>query len=232
MDVLELIGRLNDLVHEAKHVPLSSEVRVDKEELSDLLDQMRATIPEELKEARWIVKERDEMLASAEREAERILGEARERQTQLVVEHHLAGEAELASEDIIDHARAEEREIRLGAEDYADEILSTFEINLSKFIAAIQRGRERLQGADEPAAVEEYRKTSVLTDVLAHWGTVVSLGTYPAPPGRSPRPQPPAPTGLLSALGRCDPQAAFLTEGSPDELTRPGAARAGRSTRP
>jgi cell division septum initiation protein DivIVA len=154
MDVLELIDRLHDLVRDAKHVPLRGEVRVDKEELDDLLDQLRATIPEEIKEARWIVKERDEMLAAAEREAERNLGEARERQTQLVVEHHLTGEAELASEDIIDHARVEEREIRLGAEDYADEILSTFEANLSKFIAAIQRGRERLQGADEPAAVE------------------------------------------------------------------------------
>jgi hypothetical protein len=93
------------------------------------------------------------MLAAAEREAERILDEARERQTQLVIEHHLTGEAELATEDIED-ARVEEREIRLGAEDYADEILSTFEADLAKFITAIQRGRARLRGQDAPAAVE------------------------------------------------------------------------------
>ena len=154
MDVLELIDKLDELVRNAKHVPLSREVRVDREELSDLLDEMRATIPEEIKEARWIVKERAEMLAAAEREAERILGEARERQSQLVLEHHLTGQAELASGEIIDGARAEEREIRLGAEDYADEILGTFETNLSKFIAAIQRGRERLRRPDEPAAAE------------------------------------------------------------------------------
>jgi cell division septum initiation protein DivIVA len=154
MDVLALIDRLHDLVHDAKHVPLSGEVRVDKEKLSDLLDEMRATIPEELKQARWIVKEREEMLGAAQREAERILGEAHERQSELVVEHHLRHQAELATEDIINHARAEEREIRVGAEDYADEILSTLEINLSKFIAAVQRGRERLQHPDEPAAAE------------------------------------------------------------------------------
>ena len=100
MDVLVLIDKLDDLVRNAKQVPLRSEVRVDKEELSDLLNELRETIPEELKEARWIVKERDEMLAGAEREAERILGEARERQNQLVVEHHLTGEADLASEDL------------------------------------------------------------------------------------------------------------------------------------
>jgi vacuolar-type H+-ATPase subunit H len=141
MDVLVLIDKLDALVRNAKHVPLSSEVRVDREKLSDLLNELRETIPEELKEARWIVKEREEMLAAAEREAERILGEARERQNQLVVEHHLTLQAELAAEEIIDDARAEERETRLGAEDYADEILSTFETNLSKFIH-IERDRD------------------------------------------------------------------------------------------
>jgi cell division septum initiation protein DivIVA len=125
MDVLVLIDKLDDLVHNAKPVPLTDQVRVDRDEIFDILDQMRATIPEEIKQARWIVKERQEMLAEAKREAERIVKEARER----------------------------EREIRLGAEDYADEILNTLEVNLTKFIAAVQRGRERLQGKDEPAEV-------------------------------------------------------------------------------
>ena len=154
MDVLVLIDKLDALVRNAKRLPLRSDVRVDKEELSDLLNELRATIPEEIKQARSIVKERQEILAAAEREAKRILGEAHERQTQLVVEHQLSRQAELATEDIIDDARAEEREIRLSAEDYADEILDTLEVNLSKLIAAIQRGREHLRGPDEPAAAE------------------------------------------------------------------------------
>ena len=79
MDVLVLIDKLDDLVHNAKPVPLTDQVRVDKEEIYDILDQMRATIPEEIKQARWIVKERQEMLAEAKREAERIVKEARER---------------------------------------------------------------------------------------------------------------------------------------------------------
>ena len=56
MDVLVLIDKLDDLVHNAKPVPLTDTVRVDKEEIYDILDQMRATIPEEIKQARWIVK--------------------------------------------------------------------------------------------------------------------------------------------------------------------------------
>ena len=79
MDVLVLIDKLDDLIHNAKPVPLTDQVRVDKEEIYDILDQMRATIPEEIKQARWIVKERQEMLAEAKRESERIIKEAREK---------------------------------------------------------------------------------------------------------------------------------------------------------
>jgi cell division septum initiation protein DivIVA len=134
-------------------LPGSDQVRLDREEVYDILDQMRATIPEEIKQARWIVKERQEMLAEAKREAERIVKEAREKQDQLVSNEEVVKEAERAADDIIQDARAREREIRLGAEDYADEILNTLEVNLSKFIGAVQRGRERLQGKDEPAEV-------------------------------------------------------------------------------
>ena len=141
MDVLVLIDKLDDLVHNAKPMPLTDQVRVDKEEIYDILDQMRATIPEEIKQARWIVKERQEMLAEAKREAERIVKEARDRQDRLVSSEEITKQAERAAEDIIEDARSREREIRLGAEDYADEILNTLEVNLSKFIAAVQRGR-------------------------------------------------------------------------------------------
>jgi cell division septum initiation protein DivIVA len=153
MDVLELIDELHDLVHGAKQVPLRDQVRVDETKVHDLLDQMRSMIPDEIKQAQRIVNEREEMLAEAKREAERIVKEARERETQLVAEHQLIRQAEREAEEIIEDAQAREREIRLGAEDYAAEILDTLELNLSKFIAAVQRGRERLQRPDEPGDV-------------------------------------------------------------------------------
>src|SRR4029453_13336969 len=174
MDVLVLIDKLDDLVHNAKAVPLTDTVRVDKEEIYDILDQMRATIPEEIKQARWIVKERQEMLAEAKREAERIVKEARERQEELVSEQEVTKQAERAAEDIIEDARARERERppehnieeppprgrepRRGAEDYADEILNTLEVNLSKFIGAVQRGRDRLQGKADGAGKDDHPK--------------------------------------------------------------------------
>ena len=106
MDVLVLIDKLDDTIHNAKPVPLTDQVRVDKEEIYDILDQMRATIPEEIKQARWIVKERQEMLAEAKREAERIVKEARERQERLISQEEVTKAAERAAEDIIEDATA------------------------------------------------------------------------------------------------------------------------------
>ena len=172
MDVLVLIDKLDDLIHNARPVPLTDQVRVDREEIYDLLDQMRATIPEEIKQARWIVKERQEMLAEAKREAERMVKEAREQQERLISDEEVYKQAERAAEEIIEDARETERQIRLGAEDYADEILSTLEVNLQKFLAAVQRGRDRLAGRDEEpsrSAAPADRPSAVESDERRSW---------------------------------------------------------------
>ncbi len=70
-----MIDKLDDLIHNARAVPLTDQVRIDRDAIYDLLDQMRSTIPEEVKQARWIVKERQEMLAEAKREADRLVAE-------------------------------------------------------------------------------------------------------------------------------------------------------------
>lgn len=149
MDVLELIDKLDDLVHNAKAVPLTDQVRIDRDAIYELLDEMRSTIPEEVKQARWIVKERQEMLAEAKRESERILAEAREQAAHESSQQEVVKRAEREAAQVLEQARQREREVRLGAEDYADEVLGTLEVNLGKFLSAVQRGRERLQGRGE-----------------------------------------------------------------------------------
>ena len=84
-----------------------------------------------------------------ENDARAIVKEAREEQTQLISDEEVGKPAERQADEIVEDARAREREIRLGAEDYADDILNTLEINLQKFTAAVQRGRDRLQGREE-----------------------------------------------------------------------------------
>ena len=153
MDVLVLIDKLDDLVHNAKAVPLTDQVRIDREEIYDILDQMRATIPEEIKQARWIVKERQEMLAEAKRECDRILGEAREQAAREASQTEIVKLAERQAQEIIDEARRQARETRLEMEDWADGILSTLEVNLDKFLSAVKRGRERLHERSQETVV-------------------------------------------------------------------------------
>src|SRR6266850_4899003 len=101
MDVLVLIDKLDDLVHNAKAVPLTDQVRIDREEIYDILDQMRATIPEEIKQARWIVKERQEMLAEAKREVDRLLAEAREQAVREASQTEIVKLAERQAQEIV-----------------------------------------------------------------------------------------------------------------------------------
>src|SRR4026209_1882780 len=137
MDVLVLIDKLDDLVHNAKAVPLTDQVRIDREEIYDIRDQMRATIPEEIKQARWIVKERQEMLAEAKRECDRILGEAREQAAREASQTEIVKLAERQAQELIEDARRQARETRLEMEDWADAILSAPGGNLGQVLPAV-----------------------------------------------------------------------------------------------
>ena len=146
MDIMALIDRIEEIIDNARGVPFSSQKMVDPDKVYEIIDEVRAQYPDELKQARWIVKERQEMLEEAEKEANRILEEARDRAQALANETEVVRLAESQAADILDKARNQEREIRLGAEDYADEMLANLEVNLGKLLTAVQRGRDRLQG--------------------------------------------------------------------------------------
>src|SRR6478609_60060 len=149
MDVLVLIDKLDDLVHNAKAVPLTDQVRIDREEIYDILDQMRATIPEEIKQARWIVKERQEMLAEAKREVDRLLAEAREQAVREASQTEIVKIAERQADEIVDDARRNAREMK----DWADNQLASLEVNLERFLTAVRRGRDRLHERSQETVV-------------------------------------------------------------------------------
>src|ERR1700716_1365542 len=153
MDVLVLIDKLDDLVHNAKAVPLTDQVRIDREEIYDILDQMRATIPEEIKQARWIVKERQEMLAEAKREQDRLLPGGRGKGGGGASQTEIVKLAERQAQEIIDEARRTAREMRLEMEDWADGMLATLETNLDRFLTAVRRGRDRLHERSQETVV-------------------------------------------------------------------------------
>ncbi len=153
MDVLVLIDKLDDLVHNAKAVPLTDQVRVDREEIYDIIDQMRATIPEEIKQARWIVKERQEMLAEAKREVDRLLAEAREQAVREASQTEIVKIAERQADEILQDARRSAHEMKMEMEDWADNQLASLEVNLERFLVAVRRGRERLHERSQESVV-------------------------------------------------------------------------------
>jgi len=146
MDVMALIDRIEEVVDAGRNIPFSSTKMVDPEKIYEIIDEIRLQFPDEIKQARWIVKERQEMLEDAEKEANKILEEARDRAMAIASEQEIVKMSEQQAAAILDDARTKEREIRLGAEDYADEMLANLEVNLGKLLTAVQRGRDRLQG--------------------------------------------------------------------------------------
>ncbi len=153
MDILALVDKLEDLVAEGKKVPLSSSVMVNEQKIYDMIDEIRASFPDEIKQARWIVKEKQEMLDESEKEAARIVDDATQQAEDLASQTEVARRAEEHAATTLEDVRSKEREIRLGAEDYADEMLANLEVNLGKLLTAVQRGRDRLQGKTaEPRA--------------------------------------------------------------------------------
>jgi molecular chaperone DnaK (HSP70) len=153
MDLIERIEELQLLVEEAKSVPFSSSAVVDRDEFLELLAQLKQEVPEEIRQARWMSRDRDELLARARKEAERLLAEAREQRDRLLSRTEIAHAAERESERITDQAKEKATKIRLEAEDYIDQKLAAFEILLNKTLATVARGREQLHGERKTGAV-------------------------------------------------------------------------------
>jgi len=156
MDVFERLDRIEDFIVSSKHVPFSSSVMVNETELFELLDELRSALPEELKQARWMVKEKQELMEEAQKEAERIREEARQERERLIAETEVIKQANADAERIIEDASSRAREIRLEAEDYADERLANLEVTCFKLMEVIKRARERLKGQPEEEAQEDF----------------------------------------------------------------------------
>jgi cell division septum initiation protein DivIVA len=118
MDILQLIDRLEELFNDAKAVPFTHNVVVDEDKMLELIDQLRITIPEEVKKAQQVVAQRDRVMAQAQEEANRTLQIARDKADQLVQKDMIAQEGQRRAEQILSQARAEAEAVRADADNY------------------------------------------------------------------------------------------------------------------
>ena len=146
LDAEILLRRVADVVGNAKPIPLSTTVRLEnKDEVLELLDEAVKRLPEELKRARWLLKEREEFLAKTQREADDLLNDARARAERMVQRSEIVREAERAAQRTVEQADDEARRLRHEAEDFCDHKLAQFEIVLDRTLRTVQAGRSRLQ---------------------------------------------------------------------------------------
>ena len=147
MDLIDRIDELQVLIEEAKAVPLSSSAVVDRTELLDLLSQLKQEVPEEVRQARWMARDRDEFMERARNEGERIIAEAREQRDRLLSRTEIVHAAQREADRILDEAREKATKLQMQAEDYMDQKLAAFEILLNKTLGTVAKGREQLRSA-------------------------------------------------------------------------------------
>jgi len=161
VDAEELLRRVSDLIAAARPMPLSASAMINKEEVLELLDEAIGRLPDELREARWLRKEREEYLAKMRADGDEITDAARARAEQMVQRTEVVKAAEHRARRILDSAEAEARRLRLECEDFCDQKLASFEIVLERTLKLVGSGREKLQATNlarpeaEPVAEDE-----------------------------------------------------------------------------
>jgi len=153
-DVETLIGHSIDTVSSARAMPLSSSVLVARDELLELLHAALERLPQEVRDARWLLRERDEFLEASRREADNILDDVRAQAERMVQRTEIVRQANQVAQRIIEDAREESRRLRHEAEDFCDQKLAAFEIVLDRTMKIVQSGREKLQAT--PSSNESF----------------------------------------------------------------------------
>ena len=143
-DTAGLLMQLREALDAARSMPLSASVMLNRDEFGEILQDAIDGLPEELKQARWLLKERDDVLERAQREAERIIDVARVRAERMVERTEVVREARRSAEDMVDQAGRLAAQMRLEAEDYVDRKLASFEVVLDRTMQQVTKGRERL----------------------------------------------------------------------------------------
>ncbi len=144
-DTGALLTQMQETLDKARGLFMSASVSVNRDEFGALLQQAIDALPVELREARWLLKEREQVLERAQHEADRLLEAARVRAERMVEKNELVREARRAREEIIEDAERQAAAMRHEAEDYVDRKLAAFEVVLDRTMQQVQKGRERLQ---------------------------------------------------------------------------------------
>ena len=148
MDVHDKLDEIVAYLESARAMPMSSSAVVNRSELLARLDAVRAMLPGSLRAAEMVLDQREELLAEAKANAERIIEAATQEQERLVSEHGVLVAAETKAEEIRAAAIAKADDMRGQVDDYVDAKLAHLELAVDKILDTVRQGRERLRGSN------------------------------------------------------------------------------------
>jgi hypothetical protein len=145
MDILHLVDRLEELFNNSRAIPLTHNVIVDEDKFLDIIDQMRISIPEEVKKAQEVYTKKDRFMAQAQEEANRTLQLARDKANDLVDKEALVQDAKRRAEQIMEQAYTEAEKVKTGADQYAQESLINLEHAMEQLLTQVRNGVQVLE---------------------------------------------------------------------------------------
>ena len=145
MDVLALLEELQQILENGTPVPFSKKVMLDKEQIEDLILEIKGKTPDELKQARWVKEERQRIIQDAQKEANDIIKEAENKIISMIDEHEITKKAYEQRAEIIDQAEAYKRELISATKEHSDKILEDLENTLKQTLDMIRRNRKELK---------------------------------------------------------------------------------------
>ncbi len=154
MDILSLVDRLEELFNASRPIPLTNNVVVDEDSMLDIIDQLRVSIPEEVKRAQKLLAERDRTLAQAQEEAKRTVQLARDKSEGLLERDSIVEAAESRSDQIKEQALLDAEATRREADDYVLESLTNLEMELERYLNQVRNGIRSLMQQAESSDVE------------------------------------------------------------------------------
>ena len=159
----DIIGALYDLVQDARSMPLAADkCIVERDRVLDMLDEIIAQLPVELKQARTIVESRNELISQARREAETVLRQAQEQAKQLVTQEAIYQEAKRRSEELVNQTQNRINQLRKAGNDYMDESLRQTEEAITKALTEVRDTRMKFRTVTE---AQEQQRKNVSVDV-------------------------------------------------------------------
>jgi hypothetical protein len=183
MDIQHLVDRLEDLIDEGRHIPMTKMTMIDEEHALEIIDQMRISVPEEVEKASRVINQRDRLLAQANEEAARIVDLAKEKSETLIQRDAVVQAAQNRAANIIEQARQDAEAIRSEADTYVLDVLNDLEAHLIKTLTVVRNGINKIQ-QDREASRE--RAEAAVQEAMAE-------SAAPKPPVAAPTPAPALP---------------------------------------